>query len=137
MRSYVLAAALAAAVGGPGAMAQTAPSPEARALIEKQLDAFSHDDAAGAYAEASPQLHEIFPDPDAFLSMVRRGYAPVYRHRSVEFGAATMEGDDMQQDVVFVDEQGKAWKATYKLSRQPDGSWLISGCSLAEIGSSA
>ncbi len=137
MRESILAAAAAAVLTISAAAAQSAPSPEARALIERQLDAFTRDDAAGAYAEASPQIKEIFPDPDAFMSMVRKGYAPVYRHRSVEFGPAKVEQDTIQQEATFVDEQGKVWKAMYRLSRGPDGAWLISACWLIEAGESA
>ena len=117
MRERILASAFMAVLSASTAGAQTAESPEARALIERQLDAFSHDDAAGAYAEAAPQVKAIFPDADTFMSMVRRGYAPVYRHRSVEFGPATVESDTIQQEATFVDAEGKVWKAIYRLSR--------------------
>lgn len=137
MRGRLLVAAAMAALSVATAGAQNAPSPEARALIERQLDAFSRDDAAGAYSEASPQVKEIFPDPDRFMAMVRRSYAPVYRHRSVEFGPATMDGETMQQEAIFVDAQGKVWKALYRLSRGPDGGWLISSCRLIEAGEAA
>ena len=137
MRERILAAAAMAVLSVASASAQTAGSPEARALIERQLDAFSRDDAAGAYAEAAPQIKEIFPDADTFMSMVRKGYAPVYRHRSVEFGPATVEGDTIQQEATFVDAQGKVWTALYKLTRGPDGAWLISACRLLESGASA
>jgi ABC-type amino acid transport substrate-binding protein len=102
----------------------------ARALIEKQLDAFSHDDAAAAYALAAPGLKTIFSDPDVFMAMVRGKYAPVYRHRSVDFGVAEVDGDNVSQIVTIVDEDNQVWKALYKLARQPDGRWLINGCLL-------
>jgi len=38
----------------PG-LADDAVSPEARALIEQQFDAFAHDDAEGAYELAAPR----------------------------------------------------------------------------------
>ncbi len=137
MRGRILAVAAAATMFLCGANAQAAGSDEARALIERQLDAFGRDDAAGAYAEAAPGVKAIFPDPETFMSMVRQRYAPVYRHRSVEFGSATVEGDDIQQEATFVDEQGKVWKAVYRLSRGADGAWLISACWLVEDGASA
>jgi hypothetical protein len=71
------------------------------------------------------------------MSMVRKGYGPVYRHRSVEFGPAAVEGDTIKQEATFVDEQGRVWKAMYRLSRGPDGAWLISACWLIEVGASA
>jgi hypothetical protein len=137
MRERILAAAAMAVVLVSTALAQSAESPEARALIQRQLDAFSRDDAAGAYAEAAPQIKAIFPDADTFMSIVRKGYAPVYRHRSVEFGPAVVEPETIQQEATFVDEQGKVWKALYRLNRGPDGAWLISACWLIEAGASA
>jgi hypothetical protein len=107
-----------------------ADHPEVRALIERQLDAFAHDDAAGAYALAAPTLKTIFSDPDIFMGMVRTRYAPVYRHRSVEFGQLDVNGDNISQIVTLVDQDNQVWKALYKLARQPDGSWLINGCLL-------
>jgi len=106
------------------------PSPDARALIERQLDALAHDDAAGAYALAAPGIKAMFPDADIFLKMVRSQYTPVYHHRSVEFGPAQSDADSIAQGVTFVDDDNQVWKALYKLARQPDGSWLITGCSL-------
>ena len=109
---------------------ESTPSPDARALIERQLDALAHDDAAGAYALAAPGIKAMFPDADIFLKMVRSQYTPVYHHRSVEFGPAQGDSDSIAQGVTFVDDDGQVWKALYKIARQPDGSWLITGCSL-------
>jgi hypothetical protein len=103
---------------------------EARALIQRQLDAFSRDDAAAAYALAAPGLKTIFTDPDVFMRMVRGNYAPVYRHRSVDFGETDMQGDNVSQVLTIVDDDNVVWKALYKLVRQPDGAWLINGCVL-------
>ena len=140
MRVTILAAAAMAVLSVCPTFAQDAGeaqgSPEARALIERQLDAFGRDDADAAYAEAAPGIKAIFPDANTFLSMVRRGYAPVYRHRSVEFGKATSDGDAIQQEATIVDPEGQAWKALYRLSRQPDGTWLISACWLLKLDGS-
>lgn len=137
MREIILAAAAMAVLSICPTFAQDAGeaqgSPEARALIERQLDAFGRDDADAAYAEAAPSIKAIFPDANTFLSMVRRGYAPVYRHRSVDFGRATSNGDTIQQEATIVDPDGQAWKALYRLSRQPDGTWLISACWLLKL----
>jgi hypothetical protein len=108
----------------------TAGGQEAKALIERQLDAFAHDDAAGAYALASPGLKTVFADPDTFMQMVRGQYAPVYRHQSVEFGEMQVDGDNVSQVLTIIDDDNQVWKALYKLARQPDGTWLITGCVL-------
>ena len=55
-----------------------------RAIVERQFDAFQHDDAAAAYGLAAPTIKDMFSDPDHFMAMVRDHYAPVYRHRSAD-----------------------------------------------------
>jgi hypothetical protein len=114
----------------PASADDGANGPQARALIERQLDAFAHDDAAAAYALAAPGLKTIFTDPDTFLTMVRSSYAPVYRHRSIDFGQIDVDGDNISQVLTIVDDDNVVWKALYKLARQPDGQWLINGCLL-------
>jgi len=116
---------------GPALADDTAP-PEARALIEQQLDAFAHDDADGAYALAAPEIKALFPDSDAFIAMVRRSYAPVYRHRGVEFGAFDDGGDTIHQALTIVDVNNQVWTAIYILVRQPEGNWRIGGCVLTK-----
>ena len=111
----------------PARAAETAP-PEARALIERQLDAFARDDAEGAYSLAAPGIQAIFTDSETFLAMVRRSYAPVYRHRSVEFGAFAEDGDKIEQSLTIVDADNNVWTAIYYLARQPDGTWRTNGC---------
>jgi hypothetical protein len=140
LRTIILALGAMAALLVGRAAAQDAQdaqgSSEARALIERQLDAFSRDDAVAAYAEAAPAIKAIFPDADTFMAMVRNGYTPVYRHRSVEFGPAKRDGNTIEQEATFVDQDGQAWEALYQLTRQPDGTWLISACSLLKLGGS-
>src|SRR5271156_1489216 len=80
----------------PARASETAPL-EARALIERQLDAFAHDDAEGAYALTAPGIQALFTDSETFLTMVRGKYAPVYRHKTVEFGAFAEDGDKIKQ----------------------------------------
>jgi len=111
----------------PARAAETAP-PEARALIERQLDAFARDDAEGAYSLAAPGIQALFTDSETFLAMVRRSYAPVYRHRSVEFGAFAEDGDKIEQSLTIVDADNNVWTAIYYLARQPDGTWRTNGC---------
>ena len=115
----------------PARAAETAP-PEARALIEKQLDAFAHDDAEGAYSLAAPGIRALFTESETFMARVRRSYAPVYRHRSVEFGAFAEDGDKIEQSLTIVDEDNNVWTAIYYLARQPDGTWRTNGCVLVK-----
>ena len=108
----------------------------AQAVISAQAEAFGHDDAASAYSYAAPAIHDLFPQADIFMSMVQNSYAPVYRHRSFEFGEARVEGGWIAQRVHIVDADGEAWEALYTLEQQSDGSFKITGCSLLKAGQS-
>ena len=108
----------------------------AQGVIRAQEQAFARDDAAAAYAQAAPAIQEIFPAPDIFMSMVQNGYAPVYRHKSFEFGESRSEGTSIAQRVHIVDANGEAWEALYTLEQQADGSYKITGCSLLKAGQS-
>jgi hypothetical protein len=101
-------------------------------VIRSQEEAFSRDDAAAAYTFASPAIQDRFHDPETFMSMVRKGYAPVYRHRSFEFGEAKAANGTIQQEVHIIDANGVAWEALYTLEPQADGSLKISGCVLTK-----
>ncbi|WP_441234029.1 DUF4864 domain-containing protein [Bradyrhizobium sp. 930_D9_N1_4] len=109
----------------------------AQRVIRSQEQAFARDDAAAAYSHAAPAIREIFPAPDIFMSMVQNGYAPVYRHKSFEFGESKSEGNSVSQHVRIVDADGNAWEALYTLELQPDGSYKITGCSLLKVGQEA
>ena len=106
----------------------------AQGVIRAQEQAFAHDDAAAAYSQAAPAIKEIFPAPDIFMSMVQKGYAPVYRHKSFEFGESKIEGSSVAQRVHIIDANGEAWEALYTLEQQADGSYKITGCSLLKAG---
>ena len=109
----------------------------AQTVIRSQEQAFARDDAAAAWSHAAPAIQELFPRPEIFMQMVQQGYAPVYRHRSFEFGEAKAAGGEIAQRVHIVDDNGEAWEALYTLERQPDGSYRITGCSLLKAGQSA
>lgn len=103
-------------------------------VIQKQLDAFQGDRAAEAFGYASPAIQQMFGTPDNFLAMVRQGYPPVYRPRSVDFrDLVTTEGRIVQK-VLFVGPDGVPVVAEYFMQRQPDGSWRIDGCRLERSG---
>jgi hypothetical protein len=103
-----------------------------QSVIRAQEEALSRDDAATAYTFASPGIQRRFHDPETFLSMVRNGYTPVYRHRSFEFGEAKTSDGTILQEVHIIDANGVAWEALYTLETQPDGSLKISGCVLTK-----
>jgi len=106
----------------------------AQSVIRAQEKAFSRDDAATAYSHAAPEIKQLFPQADMFMQMVQQGYAPVYRHKSFEFGEARSAQGRIAQRVHIVDDNGEAWEAMYTLEQQPDGSLKITGCSLLKTG---
>ena len=118
---------------GPAGVTQAAEDVAAgQTVIRSQEEAFGRDDAPAAYTFASPGIQQRFHDPETFMSMVRNGYTPVYRHRSFEFGEAKTANGTIQQEVHIVDANGVAWEALYTLEPQPDGSLKISGCVLTK-----
>lgn len=134
MRAVVLLTALLLCLAAPVRADDVAA---AQNVIRAQEQAFARDDAAAAYSYAAPAIREIFPQADIFMRMVQQGYAPVYRHRSFEFGEAKMADGHVAQRVHIVDDKGEAWEALYTLEQQPDGSLKITGCSLLKAGQAA
>ncbi len=109
----------------------------AQGIIRSQLEAFSRDDAVTAYSYAAPGIHDFFPQADIFLGMVQHSYAPVYRHKSFEFGEARTADGKVAQQVHIVDADGVPWEALYTLEQEADGSLKISGCVLVKVGQGA
>jgi len=97
-------------------------------VIEAQLDAFQHDDGDRAFGFASPAIQHQFGDAATFMQMVKSGYTPVYRPRSVAFEKLldTQYGPD--QILKLIGPDGHAYTAHYIMQKQPDGSWMINGC---------
>ena len=108
----------------------------AQNVIRSQEQALGHDDAATAYSYAAPAIRQLFPQAELFMAMVQKTYAPVYRHKSFEFGEAQTEGSSVAQRVHIIDADGNAWEALYTVEQQPDGSFKITGCSLLKAGQS-
>jgi len=132
MPALFLLAALLISLTAPARAADDVAA--AQGVIRSQVEAFSRDDAAAAYSHAAPAIQEIFPQADIFMSMVRNSYAPVYRHKSFDFGEARVADGTIVQRVHIVDAEGIAWEALYTLELQPDGSVKITGCVLLKAG---
>lgn len=108
------------------------PAPDRAAIrttIESQLAAFQRDDGAAAFGFATPNIQAMFGTPENFLEMVRRGYAPVYRPRVVEFAGIVGNPASPVQLVQIVGPDGEAVIAAYEMARLPEG-WRINGCVL-------
>ena len=132
MRAFILLVALLIGVIAPARAADDVAA--AQNVIRSQVEAFGRDDAAAAYAQAAPAIQDMLPQAEMFMAMVRGSYAPVYRHKSFEFGEARAADGKIAQRVRIVDDDGVPWEALYTLERQPDGSLKISGCTLLKAG---
>jgi hypothetical protein len=132
MRTFLLLLVFLIALGAPARAGDDVAT--AQNVIRSQVEAFGRDDAAAAYSYAAPGIHEMFPQADIFLGLVQRSYAPVYRHKSFEFGEARVSDGKIAQRVHIIDADGVPWEALYTLEIEPDGSMKISGCILLKPG---
>jgi hypothetical protein len=132
MRALVLLTAILMSLAQPAIAGDDVAA--AQSVIRSQEQALAHDDAAAAYSYAAPEIHGLFPQADIFMSMVQRGYAPVYRHKSFEFGESRVADGKIAQQVHIVDANGEPWEALYTLEQQGDGSLKITGCQLIKAG---
>ena len=125
---------LFAAPGGARALELPEGAPGAiRQVIEAQIAAFRADDGATAFAHASPTIRGIFGDVASFMTMVKQGYQPVYRPRSYTFRDIVEWRGQPTQEVVVVGPDDRVVLALYPMQLQPDGRWLINGCTLVAM----
>ena len=106
----------------------TDDSKAVRLVVEAQLAAFAADDAKRAFSYAAPAIRDMFGSADRFMEMVRAGYPVVYRPASTIFLVPVRVQGQLVQGVQLTDADGTLWLAVYRLDRQPDRSWRISGC---------
>jgi Domain of unknown function (DUF4864) len=132
MRTFILLAALLIGLASPACAADDVAT--AQNVIRSQVEALGRDDAATAYSYAAPGIQGMFPQADIFLTMVQQRYAPVYRHKSFEFGESAVSDGKVAQRVHIIDADGVPWEALYTLEQEPDGSVKISGCVLLKAG---
>ena len=132
MRAFVLMISFLIGLSSPVSAADDVAA--AQSVIRSQEQALGHDDAAAAYSYAAPAIRQLFPEADIFMFMVQNSYAPIYRHKSFEFGEARVADGNIAQRVHIVDADGEAWEALYTVEKQPDGSLKITGCSLLKAG---
>ncbi|MGG6893461.1 DUF4864 domain-containing protein [Rhizobium sp. BR 315] len=127
MRAFPLAAILCLALASTTHAED--PVQTAQTLIQAQIGAFLHDDAATAYSFAAPGIKALFPDKDSFFAMVKKAYQPVYHPGNYAFGKsrAIDNGAVVYQEVMITGTDGKDWTAIYQITRQPDGGYKING----------
>lgn len=107
-----------------------------RATITGQVEAFRHDDAARAFALASPMIQGMFRSPAIFMDMVRQGYPQVYRPREFRFGKLETSGGRLLQHVLVTGPDGALVTAVYEMI-EFNGDWRINGCVLLRAGDEA
>jgi Domain of unknown function (DUF4864) len=116
----------AVGVGSPGAQApDEAKIPE---VITRQLDAMHRDDAAAAFAIASPAIQSIFQDAPTFMRMVQLGFPQLYRSRNHRFLKLDTSDGRLIERVLIESDVGTV-VARYELV-EIDGLWRINGCIL-------
>ena len=109
------------------------PAAGIQAVILKQLNAFQRDDAHAAFALASPSIQQKFGSSAVFMEMVRTGYAPVYRPRTVEFGDLVESDGRYLQHVILEGHDGTIVMAVYPMVLDDAGQWRIAGCTIQRI----
>jgi V8-like Glu-specific endopeptidase len=114
MRALVLVIAFLIGLTAPACAADDVAA--AQNVIRSQQQAFGRDDSAAAYSHAAPAIQGIFPDAETFMAMVRNSYAPVYRHKSFEFGEARAADGKVAQRVHILDTEGVPWEACTRWS---------------------
>lgn len=134
---FLLALAVTLASFGAHVRAIAGPVPEddaskVREVIVAQLSALALDDADRAFETATPAVRAAIGSSNRFLAMVRGAYPMVYRPAMVQFHKPEQEDGTVLQLVEIKDGQDKAWLALFALERQPDETWRISGCVVAE-----
>jgi hypothetical protein len=130
MRAFSTAlVACLALLASPLSVRAEDPLQATQATIQKQIQAFLHDDADAAYSFAAPGIKALFPDKEAFFAMVKKSYEPVYHPGNYAFGRSKSidDGATIYQEVLITGSDGKDWSAIYQVTRQPDGSYKING----------
>ena len=131
---FFMLVAMALAAGGQATAAplSDADAQKVQGVIVAQLAAFADDDADGAFRTATPSVREAIGSSGRFLALVRGAYPMVYRPASVTFHKPQEDDGSVLQLVQITDSDNKSWLALFALEKQPDASWRISGCVVAE-----
>lgn len=128
----IIALAVSAALDAHAAPLSDSDVQKVQRTIAAQLAAFAEDDAEGAFETATPSVQQAMGTSTRFLALVRGAYPMVYRPHTVTFHKPEQDEDDVLQLVEITDRNSKSWLALFKLERQPDASWRISGCAVTE-----
>ncbi|MEP2945639.1 MAG: DUF4864 domain-containing protein [Lentilitoribacter sp.] len=100
---------------------------QAQSVISDQLSAFIAGDGDRAFSHAAPTIKQRFQTPERFMDMVERGYGPIYRSSTYDFGRNSIQGNQVMQELILTDQKGNTWQSIYVLMKQADGSLKIMG----------
>ena len=100
---------------------------QAQSVISDQLSAFIAGDGDRAFSHAAPTIKQRFQTPERFMDMVERGYGPIYRSSTYDFGRNSIQGNQIMQELILTDQKGNTWQSIYVLMKQADGSLKIMG----------
>lgn len=105
------------------------PALDAQLVISEQIKALMSDDAEKAYTYASPDIRMMYPDKNAFLTMVQKNYEPVYHAENYAFGRSKLigGGEMVFQEVMITGPDGKDWTAIYEMRLMDDGNYKVNG----------
>jgi len=104
--------------------------------VQSQLEAFSNDDADGAFQLATPEKRLLIGSPDKFLQLIKEEYHPIYRYQRVIFSPAEVVDGEAIQVVRITDGYSRVWVAVFWMQQgEEDSSWKIDGCQLLETTS--
>ncbi|MBW9090186.1 DUF4864 domain-containing protein [Rhizobium wenxiniae] len=105
------------------------PTLQAQSVISDQIRALMQDDAEKAYSYASPDIRMMYPDKNAFLTMVQKNYEAVYHAGNYAFGRSKLigGGEMVFQEVMITGPDGKDWTAIYEMRLMDDGSYKVNG----------
>ncbi len=123
-----LALGLMLALAPVAARAGNAPEPDKAAwqdVINVQITAFRHQDAAEALAQAGAVLRRIHTNPSTYLRSVRRsGYETIVQSWAHGFGAFKLRGRMVEQIVILHMPDQKLFEARFTLA-QESGAWKV------------
>jgi len=104
-------------------------------VVQSQLEALSHDDAASAFELATPEKRLLIGNPDNFMRLIKEEFNPIYHYQRVIFSMPEVVNGDAIQIVRVTDGYSRVWLAVFWMQQGDDSSWKIDGCQLLETTS--
>ena len=96
--------------------------------VRGQILALAARDADRAFGFLTPAIQDYFASSKAFFSTLANQVSPMVRAERFAFAGVDRDTVGAVQKVLLTGPEGHQWLATFKVQRQPDGSWLINGC---------